>query len=193
MSNGYVVSAFAGLGKTYLAKYNDKFIDLESSDYQWLENDKYGDKEQSKGNTEKVKNPSFPNNYVEEMKKLVAKGKVPLIAAQPEVIEAASKAGLYIVMAYPSLDSKKDILKRYKDRGNAAGFIKLMEGNFEKFVESMKSNVYAIFSIEVEKGEFLTDYLTNEDLDDIIGEELAEAITPADIIEAFLRADRDSK
>lgn len=172
MSSGYVVSAFAGLGKTHLAKNNDKFIDLESSDFQWLENDKYGDKESSKGNTEKIKNPSFPNNYVEEMKRLVAEGKIPLIAAQPEVIEAASKAGLYIFMAYPALDSKEDILKRYKDRGNAEGFINLMKSNFEKFVESMKSNMYAVASFEVSKGDFLSEYLTSEKLIGLIEHEI---------------------
>ena len=66
MKDGIVVFGFAGIGKSTLCKNtnNKKFLDLESSNFQWILNDeqKLLPVEQRKGLIFQ-KNPDWPDNY----------------------------------------------------------------------------------------------------------------------------------
>lgn len=53
-----IISAFPGIGKTTLVQTNKNYIDLESSDYKWIDIDKALSIEERKG-TAKTINPDF--------------------------------------------------------------------------------------------------------------------------------------
>lgn len=140
MDKNYVYSVFAGLGKTTLAKQNDSFIDLESSDFQWIGKSTEKTKEGLKG-TDRVFNPKFPENYIQAIKEFLEDGKNVLISAQPKVLDLVEKEKLPLITVYPlnTEKCKRELLQRYADRGNPEPFIKLMESNFENFVTDMES------------------------------------------------------
>ena len=67
-----VICAFPGIGKTTLISNDNHYVDLESSDYKWLDsNGEQGlAKEQSKGKLKQV-NPDFPANYIEAIVNII--------------------------------------------------------------------------------------------------------------------------
>lgn len=150
-----IYACFAGIGKTYLAKQNFDFVDLESSEYQWLDALEGGSVEGNKS-VMTEKNPDFPNNYIQEIAKLAWDGHV-LISCQPKVLKLLAEWNLPFVTVYPSLGSKEAFLNRYKDRGNGQEFIELMDNNFENFIHDLATNEDAVARIEITSSEtFLT-------------------------------------
>ena len=88
MSKGYLIGGFKAIGKTTLARKYDNVIDLESSDYKYLLDDnlKEFSKEERKGRKDRVKNPEYPMNYINEMISLKNQGKIVLFACKKEII-----------------------------------------------------------------------------------------------------------
>ena len=68
-----IISAFPGIGKTTLAKEHHSVIDLESSNYKWLDIDSNLPIEQRKGMS-KTLNPNFPENYIRDIVSLAREG-----------------------------------------------------------------------------------------------------------------------
>lgn len=156
-----IYSCFAGLGKTTLALNNSDFIDLESSDYQWIYPEGItGNKEKRKGLSERTKNPCFPINYVDEMEKQISKGKKVLISSQPEVLAEITNRGLPFVTVTPDKTLKDEYLERFECRGNPEGFINLMSKNFENFTNDLGTNANAVANVIIRKEKtFLSDVL----------------------------------
>lgn len=137
-------SCFAGVGKSHLAKIDNLYIDLESSDFQWVYPDDLSlSVEERKSTKNKRRNSQFPINYINAMKDYLKQGKRVLISSQPEVLDLVKKYDLPLTTV--SLDPKlKDIyLKRYKERGNNEDFIDLMDKNFNNFCKDLISNDHA--------------------------------------------------
>lgn len=133
-----IISAFAASGKTKLAEVSAlKVIDLESSDFQWTFLDEGLSVEERKGVNEKIKNPNFIDHYVSAILKADKENDLVLIAAQPEVLDELTKRGAFYKLVTPTIDMKPMFMKRYTNRGNNEGFIKLMDNNFENFINSM--------------------------------------------------------
>lgn len=65
MKNTIVISAFPACGKSYKVKnYNGKpytMLDSDSSNFSWIKDEL--------GNNTKVRNPDFPSNYIQHIKK----------------------------------------------------------------------------------------------------------------------------
>lgn len=65
---GKIISAFAGVGKSYVGKKYKNVLDLESTYYKWLEDGVANlTEEQRKGNKNRVLNPQWPQNYIEKI------------------------------------------------------------------------------------------------------------------------------
>lgn len=58
-----IYSAFPGTGKTFASSKNTSIIDAESSNFQWL--DAAGDTNETTKGALKIKNPAWPQNYIE--------------------------------------------------------------------------------------------------------------------------------
>ena len=108
-----IVSAFAGVGKTTLAKkYMKDVIDLESGNFKWIEN---GNTEATKGDNKRTQNPRYPINYLEAIKEANSKYKVVLIS-QHEVIRKcldAVKFSLFPLCLYLSIYSSFSWISGY--------------------------------------------------------------------------------
>lgn len=149
-----VISAFPGIGKTTLVQTNKNYIDLESSDYKWLDIDKTLPIEERKG-TAKTINPDFPNNYIKKISELTDMGFNVLILSHKEVREALQAQGIKYTIVLPSLDMKEEMINRYLSRGNQENFVNLLKTNYEKFVEDLAMDPSE--KIVLKHGEYLSD------------------------------------
>ena len=149
-----VISAFPGIGKTTLVQTNKNYIDLESSDYKWIDIDKTLSIEERKG-TAKTINPDFPENYIKKIIELTDMGFNVLISSHKEVREALQTQSIEYTIVLPSLDMKEEMINRYLSRGNQESFVNLLKTNYEKFVEdlSMDSNEKVV----LKSGQYLSD------------------------------------
>lgn len=149
-----IISAFPGIGKTTLVQTNKNYVDLESSDYKWIDIDKTLSIEERKG-TAKTINHDFPENYIKKIMELTDMGFNVLISSHKEVREALQAQGIKYTIVLPSLDMKEEMINRYLNRGNQESFVNLLKTNYEKFVEdlSMDSNEKVV----LKSGQYLSD------------------------------------
>lgn len=131
-----IISAFPGIGKTTLVQTNKNYIDLESSDYKWIDIDKTLPIEERKG-TAKTISPDFPGNYIKKIIELTDMGFNVLISSHKEVREALQAQGVKYTIVLPSLDMKEEMINRYLGRGNQENFVNPLKANYEKFVEDL--------------------------------------------------------
>lgn len=149
-----IISAFPGIGKTTLVQINKNYIDLESSDYKWIDIDKTLPIEERKG-TAKTINPDFPENYIKKIIELTDMGFNVLISSHKEVREALQARGIKYTIVLPSLDMKEEMINRYLSRGNQESFVNLLKTNYEKFVEDLSMDTNE--KIVLKSGQYLSD------------------------------------
>lgn len=149
-----IISAFPGIGKTTLVQINKNYIDLESSDYKWIDIDKTLPIEERKG-TAKTINPDFPNNYIKKINELTGMGFNVLISSHKEVREALQAQGIEYTIILPSLDMKEEMISRYLSRGNQESFVNLLKTNYEKFVGDLSIDTNE--KIILKSGQYLSD------------------------------------
>lgn len=149
-----IISAFPGIGKTTLVQTNKNYIDLESSDYKWIDIDKTLSIEERKG-TAKTINPDFPENYIKKIIELTNMVFSILISSHKEVREALQVQGIKYTIVLPSLDMKEEMINRYLSRGNQESFVNLLKTNYEKFVEDLSMDTNE--KIVLKSGQYLSD------------------------------------
>lgn len=114
----------------------------------------------------------FPTNYVQHIKNTLEAldDVIILVSSHEQVREMMRSQGIDYVLAYPQRELKEEYIQRYKDRGNAEGFIGMMENSWNKFIDSCEEDPTET-KIVLGEGEFLgQDYLTG-DLSQIVGME----------------------
>lgn len=149
-----IISAFPGIGKTTLAKEHYSVIDLESSNYKWLDIDSDLPIEQRKGMS-KTLNPNFPENYIRDIVSLAREGYIVLISSHKEVRDELNKRNIPFTIVLPSLDTKQEMIDRYIKRGNQENFVTMLENNYETFVNDMMSDPNN--KIVLDSGQYLKD------------------------------------
>lgn len=123
-----IISAFPGTGKTYYYnKYPEKCLDSDSSLFSWVINEK----------NEKVRNPEFPNNYIQHIKDNIGKYEFIFVSTHKEVREALLDNCLFFYLVYPDRHRKEEFIQRYKDRGDDKEFVKLLENNYNKWIKEL--------------------------------------------------------
>lgn len=121
-----IISAFPGVGKTtYHKKYPDKCIDSDSSEFSWI----------TSTDDKKERNPDFPANYIKHIKENIGKIQYIFVSSHKVVREALADSCLYFYLVYPQNHQKDKFIKRYKDRGSSAEFIKLLEDNWDSWMK----------------------------------------------------------
>lgn len=118
-----IISAFPGMGKSYVyKKYGEEFCsDSDSSQF---------DKSQ------------FPSNYITHIKSLLGEKKFIFVSSHKVVRDSLRLEDMPYVLVYPTVNRKQEFLENYKNRGNTEGFIKLLEENFEKWVQECEVAEY---------------------------------------------------
>lgn len=185
-----IVSAFAGVGKTTLAQeYKDDVIDLESSNFKWLNNE---NTESSKG-TNRVQNPRYPINYLEAIKSANSKYKIVLVSQHEILRKCLDAVKLDYVLVYPDKSLKDEYIERYRARGNNDGFINLISNKWDSWIHNL-DNINNHNKIVLQSGQFLSDVIeqlglepkadtpdvnntnTNSDVEEQIIEEVTDEI-----------------
>lgn len=161
---GKIIAAFAGVGKSYVGKKYNNVLDLESTYYKWLEDGvAHLTEEERKGNKNRVLNPSWPQNYIDEILKQKDNYDIVLIQLSHArlknelIFEYFEKNKIEYYVARPKLTGWKYIEQRLKDRGNTEEFIRQVRDNFNIFIEEFSKEKYN--QIIIDDGEFLEDAL----------------------------------
>jgi hypothetical protein len=136
MKKALLISAFPGCGKSHLFKNSKlKVMDSDSSKF---------DKEY------------FPNNYMKHIKENLYNADIICISSHQEVRQALVENGLDFVLVYPKKEIKEEYIQRYKDRGSDENFIKLLEKNWDMWIDQL-DNQEGCDKIKLKEGEYLSD------------------------------------
>ena len=109
-----VISAFPGIGKTFL--YQENTVN-------------YGDSDSSK-----FSKKNFPKNYIEHIKEAIKVKQVLFVSSHIKVREALVKAKIPFIYVLPTCDRKQEFLFNYEQRGSSKEFIKKVDRNWENWL-----------------------------------------------------------
>ena len=153
-----IIAAFPGCGKSYTVTHEaekfDGVLDSDSSQFSWIKD--------NNGNNTDQRNPEFPHNYIEYIKKQIGKVEVIFISSHKEVREALEKEGIKYFLVYPNTFQKKDYIERYKNRGDNKKFINLLSANWDLWIEECDEEE---FPIKIKLPYFSLKYLNKEVVD----------------------------
>ncbi len=149
-----VIAAWPGTGKT-TAGLLEGVIDLESSDYKWLDAKPNRDKEAAKGCLH-VPNPSFPANYVDAVLAEHRRGKIVLTSMHAGVLDLIEQS-TPVICVVPHREDRELYLARYEQRGNPPAMIEHMRTHWDDYLTqaSIRGCV-----VTIETDQHLTDILT---------------------------------
>lgn len=157
---GVIISAFAGVGKTYVGEKYANILDLESTYYKWLEDGvAHLTEEKRKGNKNRVLNPAWPQNYIDEILKQKDNYDIVLIQLSHErlnnqqIFEYFNEHKIEYYVARPLISGWEHIETRLRGRGNTEEFIEQVRNNFEIFIEEFSKDKYK--QILIKDGEYL--------------------------------------
>ena len=164
---GKIIAAFAGVGKSYVGQKYPNVLDLESTYFKWLENGvAHLTEEERKGRKDRVLNPLWPQNYIDEILKQKDKYDIVLIQLShkrlknEQIFEYFDKHKIDYYVARPNLSGWKYIEQRLRDRGNTEEFVGQVRDNFNVFIEEFSKPKYK--QIIIDDGKFLEDALLQE-------------------------------
>lgn len=146
MKKTKVISGFPGVGKSTLFKYKGDILvsDSDSSKFSWIEPG--------------VRHPNFPANYIEHIKDNIGKLDFIFVSSHDVVREALNNEGIKYTIVYPSKDIKDEYIQRYIDRGNNENFVKLLQENYETFIEEIEKETKPKL-VSLSSGQYLSDVL----------------------------------
>ena len=117
--NTKVISGFPGVGKSYLFNNTDlKVLDSDSSNFSWIKD--------SEGRNTKERNPDFPQNYIDHIKKNIGKVDIILTSSHDVVRKALKESCIDYILVHPNIRAKEEYIERYTQRGNDESFIKMI-------------------------------------------------------------------
>lgn len=153
-----------GVGKTYLSKIDDRFVDLDNEKAMY----KYGytnitDKEfeSFKGNRNKANAKSDTNEYMLGRFNyyLNETDKILLFAPNPSMVDMIYRSGTPYCLVYHSKSCVEEIRERMRNRGNTENFINSMLDPIDDFYHASVTDTRPTFKIELFEGEYLSDKL----------------------------------
>lgn len=156
MKKGILICAFATCGKSYLAKKYSNVIDLESSNYKYINNQTNTiSVEERKGTTRQL-NKEWPFNYYKAIEENLYKYDIILVQLEPEHFDYFDKHKIKYSIAYPNINNWLEVEKRCIKRKNGKDFIMKLKEVFLPYYEDALSRKY-------EKLYILDDNMTLED------------------------------
>lgn len=123
-----IIAGFPGVGKsTFVEKNPALAIDADSSQFSWM---------MSMG--VRIRNPSFPANYIERIKSLIGTYEIIFVSTHKEVREVLRDNCIFYYLSYPDKRKKAEYLARYAARGNDDAFVKLLDKNWDAWIEELQ-------------------------------------------------------
>jgi hypothetical protein len=130
-----IISGFPGIGKSNLVKRYPAFADSDSSTFDKAD---------------------FPANYMTHIKGMIAAGKSVMVSSHDVVRSALLENDLRYTLVYPAVRLKDEYMERYRERGSPEAFLKLMDENWEKFINQCATQNGCLHYV-LSNGEYLTD------------------------------------
>lgn len=131
-----VICGFPGVGKSKFVEINSDLynvLDSDSSEYSWMY-----DKD---GNKTNVRNPEFPQNYINHIKENIGKVDVIFTSTHDTVIKALMEEGIRFNIIYPDPMARNIWLNRIAERGSSNEFCEMLYNNWWRFMESIENVV----------------------------------------------------
>ena len=143
-----IVSGFPGVGKTTFIDNPGELtlMDSDSSNFSW------SNKEAGQ------RHPDWPQNYINHIRESSSKADIILVSTHKEVRDALVSAGIEFVLVYPSLEMKEEYIRRYLDRGSDGKFIRLLEANYETWIEELMAQPICRHVV-LQPGQYLSDVM----------------------------------
>ncbi len=161
---GKIIAAFAGVGKSYVGEKYKNVLDLESTYYKWLSNGMENlSEEERKGKANRILNPKWPQNYIDEIIKQKDNYDIVLIQLShprlqnEQIFQYFDKNKIDYYVARPNLSGWNYIENRLRQRGNSEEFILQVKDNFKIFIREFSRSKYK--QIIIPDGKFLEDAL----------------------------------
>lgn len=150
MKNTKIISAFPACGKTYVYEnFKDKVIlDSDSSKFSWVF---VGD--------QKVRNPDFPQNYINHIKKNIGKSDYILVSTHENVRRALEEAGIDFYLVYPERQLKEEWIGRCFLRGSGEKFCQLIADNWDTWIDQLDEDSKKYKSLQLRSGEHLSNVI----------------------------------
>jgi len=134
-----LISAFPGCGKSHLFRNKGTRAILDSD-------------------SSKFNKDYFPENYMQHIKNNMGKADLICISSHDVVRQALLENKLPFTLVYPDRSIKEEYIQRYKDRGNEDSFVRLLENNWEEWMDGME-NQKGCDHIKLQKGQYLSDVI----------------------------------
>lgn len=157
MKNTKIISAFPACGKTYVFEnFDDKVIlDSDSSKFSWVI-----------VNNQKVRNPDFPENYINHIKENIGKVDYIFVSTHENVRRALEDAGIDFYLVYPDRSLKEEWIGRCFLRGSGEKFCQLIADNWDDWIDGLEKDSKKHKSIKLINNEYLSHvirFLDNKD------------------------------
>lgn len=152
-----VISAFPGVGKSYIAQSSGGgILDSDSSQFSWLR-DKNGNKILD-GKGKPVRDPHFLDNYMQHIKDNIDDADIIFVSSHDNVRKALNDNNIKHCIVFPDDSMRDEMLKRYKKRGNDTSFIEMMKTNWDNFINGMKQDPCPN-KVVLKSGQYLSDVM----------------------------------
>lgn len=162
LENIRVFVCVPGVGKTYLSKLDDRFVDLDSIKamykYGYDENITDFDFEGFKGNRgEAVRGNTTQYMEQQMLHYLNETDKILLFAPNPQMVEMIVNNHVPYCLVYHSKECVEEVRERMRNRGNKENFINAMLNPIDSFYEASVTDTRPAYKIELFNNEFLAD------------------------------------
>lgn len=140
MKNTKIIAAFPACGKTYYFENREEdvaVLDSDSSKFSWMYEIGCDDELY----VQKVRNPDFPNNYIEHIKKNIGKIDYIFVSTHKEVREALKEAGIDFIIVFPESSLKEEWIGRCFLRGSDEKFCQLIADQWDNWIMQMEEEV----------------------------------------------------
>jgi hypothetical protein len=147
-----IICGYPGIGKSFLSKLNDNFIDIDSYEFSHIidedSNEQY--------------NPEFPNNYYKYICNVLSDNpdSILLCSTHDSFRDLLSLNGIKYLLLIPKLKCKKEYILRYNERKSSLKWIEKISKSFNaKIIRYKIENIYPNLKDQLDKGETLEYYL----------------------------------
>ena len=163
LKNIRVFVCVPGVGKTYLQKMDNRFVDMDAKRalYKYGETDDSG-LEKSKGNRGATVNKDYNEYMLKEFRRYLKEtDKILLFAPNPQMVQMIIDENVPYWLVYHSLDCVEEYKQRMRDRGNLENFIESMLGDeiIKQFHKENVSDTRPAYKIELKQKQYLSDVI----------------------------------
>jgi hypothetical protein len=138
-----VIAAYAGTGKTTLAKHRpNEFVDFVCMPYKYELPEHGGAGEAGKANPDHVLRDDWPYNYADAIQMAAHAGKHLLIPSDLSVLMLLQIKGAPYTICYPQRSAKDEYLRRYRARGNTQAFMDIFIGRWDRFLDALERDLF---------------------------------------------------